>query len=263
MMVKALILSDIHSNYMALQAIIDREAPIDCIICAGDLVVGGPQPNEVISMLKEFDGYFVLGNHDMELIQFHKGNQFWSQGYQALLKEIGLREIFVKWLQWEYQQIIPENLLFLESMHETVSIHAQNLSIRLCHGHDWSVRLLPDSTDDDFQNVSSLYDESVIISGHTHTQFERSVGGKLFVNPGTVGGDYRLGHSNACYAVIQEGMISLKHTGYDVDEFCHRMNEVPLPNEYNRKLQEAYRKGQPVPGFEFLDYTHLLGLSVY
>ena len=251
---KILLLSDIHSNDTALQAILARENQIDRVICTGDLVVGGPQPNEVISALSEFDGYFVLGNHDIELIRFHRGCQFWSEVYQALLVEIGLDAIFLNWLEWEHERISSENMRFLESMYETLSIHIQNLHIRLCHGHSWPIRIMPDSADDDFKEVSDLYDESLIIFGHTHTQFKKSINNKIFLNPGTVGGDYRLGHSNACYAIIEDGVISMKNTPYDMAEFCKRMDEVPIPDEYNKRLQEAYRKGNPIPGFEFLDY---------
>jgi putative phosphoesterase len=260
---KILIISNIHSNYTALKAVISREAPFDFVICAGDLVFGGAQPNEVVSTLSEVDGYFVLGNHDIEMIRFHQSSQFWSEGYQALLEEINMSDVFLTWLEWEHHQLTPESLSFLESLPLSRSVQTLQMNIRLCHGHDWSVRLMPNSTADDFQSVCALYEEPVIISGHTHTQFRQAVGGKVFVNPGTVGGDYRLGHSNACYAVIQEGVLSLKHAPYDVDEFCQHLANVPLPDEYSNKIQQATRYGQPWPGFEFLDYTHLLEFGVY
>ena len=58
---KTVILSDIHSNYIALKAVISREAPFDSIICVGDFIFGGTQPNEVVSTLKEFDGFLYWG----------------------------------------------------------------------------------------------------------------------------------------------------------------------------------------------------------
>ena len=260
---KTVVLSDIHSNYIALKAVISCEAPFDAIICTGDFIFGGTQPNEVVSTLKEFDGYFILGNHDIEMIHFHNGCQFWSDEYQNWLDEVGLRDVFTAWLEWEYQELTPESVDFLASLPQTLSIQIQNLNIRLCHGHDWSIRLMPNASMTNFENVASLYEESIIISGHTHTQFRRLVGKKLFVNPGTVGGDYRLGHTNVCYAVIQDGIISLKHAPYDVHEFCLQMAKINLPDEYNNKVQEAYRKAKPWPGLEFLDYTYLLKLGVY
>ena len=260
---KTVVLSDIHSNYTALKAVISCEAPFDSIICTGDFIFGGTQPNEVISTLKEFNGYFILGNHDIEMICFHKEGQFWSDEYQNWLDEVGLRDVFTAWLEWEHQELTPENLDFLASLRQTLSVQIQNLNIRPCHGHDWSIRLMPNVSTTNFENVASLYEESIIISGHTHTQFRRSVGKKLFVNPGTVGGDYRLGHTNACYAVIQDGIISFKHAPYDIHEFCLQMAKIHLPDEYNNKVQEAYRKAKPWPGLEFLDYTYLLKLGVY
>ena len=57
---KILVISDVHSNYTALKAVISREAPFDFVICVGDLIFGGPQPNEVVSALSKFSGYFVF-----------------------------------------------------------------------------------------------------------------------------------------------------------------------------------------------------------
>ena len=139
---KILIISDIHSNYTALKTVISREAPFDFVICAGDLVFGGAQPNEVVSTLKQVDGYFVLGNHDIEMIRFHQGSQFWSEGYQALIDEIDMSDVFLTWLEWEHRRLTPDSLDFLESLPQTRSVQTPHLNIRLCHGHDWSVRLI-------------------------------------------------------------------------------------------------------------------------
>ena len=57
---KTLILSDIHANLPALQAILDRESSWDEVICLGDAIVAGPHPDEVLSLLRDLDGAFVM-----------------------------------------------------------------------------------------------------------------------------------------------------------------------------------------------------------
>ena len=61
---KALVVSDIHSNIYALQAIWEQEHDSDVIYCAGDLVDYGPFPSEVIQWVREHEVICVGGNHD-------------------------------------------------------------------------------------------------------------------------------------------------------------------------------------------------------
>ena len=68
---KLLILSDVHANPCALDAIWAKESDCDAIYCTGDLVDYGPFPVEVIRWFREHNVKCVLGNHDAELIEFH------------------------------------------------------------------------------------------------------------------------------------------------------------------------------------------------
>lgn len=61
---KALILSDIHSNIMALEAIGAQEQDSDLIICTGDLVDYGPYPREVVAWARAHQIICTQGNHD-------------------------------------------------------------------------------------------------------------------------------------------------------------------------------------------------------
>jgi len=61
---KILILSDIHSNIVALEAIWAKEKDSDLVYCAGDLVDYGPYPQEVIAWLQAHEVPCVQGNHD-------------------------------------------------------------------------------------------------------------------------------------------------------------------------------------------------------
>jgi len=61
------VLSDIHANLVALDAVLDdlsTQAPIDQLWVCGDIVGYGPQPNEVIDRLLQHDARAVMGNHD-------------------------------------------------------------------------------------------------------------------------------------------------------------------------------------------------------
>ena len=58
------VLSDIHANLAALEAVRDDLPPVDEVWVLGDIVGYGPQPNEVIAALQEIGARSVMGNHD-------------------------------------------------------------------------------------------------------------------------------------------------------------------------------------------------------
>ena len=60
-----LIISDIHANWEALEAVLRRaEGAYDRIICCGDVVGYGPDPNRVAEWVREHVDAIVRGNHD-------------------------------------------------------------------------------------------------------------------------------------------------------------------------------------------------------
>ena len=72
---KILVLSDIHSNIFALEAIWKRERDSDLILCAGDLVDYGPHPKEVVDWVRAHSVICVQGNHDQFLISSYRSGR--------------------------------------------------------------------------------------------------------------------------------------------------------------------------------------------
>lgn len=66
---KSLILADVHANLAALEAVLAQESDWDTMLFLGDAVVGGSCPDEVLSLLSGFDGTFIMGNHDHEVLK--------------------------------------------------------------------------------------------------------------------------------------------------------------------------------------------------
>jgi len=62
------ILSDVHSNIEALDAALALIRPDDKLLCLGDIVGYGPNPNECVAKIKELSFATVLGNHDVAAI---------------------------------------------------------------------------------------------------------------------------------------------------------------------------------------------------
>jgi len=62
--VRYLIISDIHSNLAALMAVLQDAGEFDAIWCLGDIVGYGPDPNQCVARLREYDHFSIAGNHD-------------------------------------------------------------------------------------------------------------------------------------------------------------------------------------------------------
>lgn len=85
-------------------------------------------------------------------------------------------------------------------------------------------------------------DADIVCVGHTHVQFQHEVGGKQLLNPGSVG-QPRDGDCRAGYAVVEDGVISLRRIEYDIDATLRQMHEVDVPTWAVRLTEEILRSG--------------------
>ena len=246
---KSLVLADIHANLTALETILDCEERWDEILFLGDAVVGGPQPDEVLSLLSRLDGIFLMGNHDREILEIDLFTE--AEGAHG------------RWKQWTRRQISPANLRFLASFEDSCRIERLGQPLRLVHGElpsAWSQRLWPDSPEEIFTGLEALYPESWIFIGHSHVQFRRLHAGRAIVNPGSVG-QQRLGQNLACYAVLEDGSLELKGVSYDVTATCAAMDRLPLDWAYVEAWKKGYQQGSLPAHRQLRDFSALQELG--
>ena len=93
------LISDIHSNLVALDAVLHDMGPVDGLLCMGDIVGYGPQPNEVIARLREYNINSILGNHDLAVLGLLELNEFNNDAIEANL--------------WTREQLNEENWAWL------------------------------------------------------------------------------------------------------------------------------------------------------
>lgn len=79
------IVSDVHSNLEALGAVLARVAPDDRLLCLGDIVGYGPNPNECVALIRERATACVLGNHDVAAVDGHGLEYFNPMALEAML----------------------------------------------------------------------------------------------------------------------------------------------------------------------------------
>ena len=165
-------LYDVHGNLRALEAVL-REIPDDAtIVVGGDVVVGGPQPAETLERLRSLGDRvrWVRGNVDRELMPGEPG-----------LAPPGI-------LDETRAALTDEQIAFLYGLPPTVQI-GRTLYCHTTPRNDLDI--FTERTPE--ERIAPLFahvDADVIVCGHTHMQFERTIAGKRVINSGSVGSPY-------------------------------------------------------------------------
>jgi predicted phosphodiesterase len=199
--VRVAALCDIHGNLPALEAVlaeVDAAAP-DVVVCVGDLL-GGPYPSECLDRMRSRgDVRFVRGNADRMVLEgVDEHDVDWGEE-RARLGEARLGEVATWPLTVE---------LDVDGLGRTLFCHATPTSDDPVY-----TRITPDDA------VAALLGDvavDVLVCGHTHVQFDRTLStGLRLVNAGSVGMPYE-GKRGAFWALLGPS-VELRHTTYDTE----------------------------------------------
>lgn len=203
------VLSDIHGNLPALEAVLaepDVHAA-DVIVLAGDHAAG-PLPVPTLDALVALGerAVWVRGNADRELV---------APGAGAPAESI-----------WAAGQLREDQVRLLAGLPHPVLLEVAGFGeVLFCHGtpRDDEEVVLVDSPLARYAEVFATVDDEVrtVVCGHTHMPFVRLAHGRLVVNPGSVGMPY--GRTGAHWALLADGDVQLRRTGYDRGAACARI----------------------------------------
>jgi len=231
---KIAIVSDIHSNVFALDAIIKdlKKHPVDLKANLGDIVYGSIAPRSTFELLMEYDFVTISGNQDRQI-------------YESSEEEIASNPI----MQFILDDLGTKPLAWLKSLPFDIQV---NEEIYCCHGTPKSdlVYLLEDvsrgypllRSDSEIIDLLAGQKSKLICCGHTH--ISRTVNlssGQLIVNPGSVGlpaytDNDPVFHSMesfnhyASYAIIEK----------DNSEWVVR--HIQVPYDYQRAVNESKKR---------------------
>ena len=156
---KILVISDIHANLNALEAVIEAAGEFDALWCLGDLVGYGPDPNECIEYVRaQVNPVCVLGNHDAATLDRIPPESFNPEARQAI--------------EWTCRKLTSSSKKYLESLPEMVSSPSLNgqavPSTTLVHGSPrqpvWEYLLDTHNATRNFD----FFDTPYCFVGHTH-----------------------------------------------------------------------------------------------
>jgi putative phosphoesterase len=210
--VRVAAISDIHGNLPALEAVLRevRAATPDLIVVCGD-VASGPMPAETIDTLRRLGNTrFVRGNADRGLIDEFDGRD-----------AAPMPGPFAGWCA---SQIDRSQRDFLDSFEPTVSIDdVEGIgSVLFCHAsprNDTDIFFV-ETPDARVRALMTGVEADLVVCGHTHMQFDRSLDGLRIVNPGSAGMPY--GEPGAYWAMLGPD-VEMRRTDYDRGAAVERM----------------------------------------
>ncbi|WP_297523703.1 metallophosphoesterase family protein [Thermococcus sp.] len=231
------LISDIHSNLEALQAVWREIGGADVILCMGDLVGYGPNPNEVVEFVRgrmeERNFLCIRGNHDNAI---------------AFGAEWGFNPYAREAVRWHQRVMSIENLEFLRRLPvRGLFKDDAGRSYLMIHGSprapldEYLFPWLPES---EFRTVLGYVRQDDLLVGHTHVPMLKLINGRRIINPGGVGqprdGDWR-----AAYALINTDEeppdnVEFHRVEYDVEETARKIVEAGLPRFLAERLFEGY-----------------------
>lgn len=209
-------LYDVHGNLPALQAVLadPRCAAADVVVSGGDLVAG-PFPAECLDRLEALGDRvrFLVGNGDREVVS--PTDEQWSRDVGA----------------WAAERLAQGMAERVRSWPATVELEIAGLgAVLFCHatpGSDLTI-LTRQTLEDDVARELADVSADVVVCGHTHVQYDRSVGAVRLVNAGSVGMPYE-GSPDARWALLGPAGVDLVSTAYDAAAALDDLGRTGFP----------------------------------
>jgi putative phosphoesterase len=245
-MPKIAVLSDIHANLPALEAVLDdlRDLKPDAVYVLGDMVNGAPWPAQVLDLLLEQRWPMLLGNHDDAVLQL---------GTPRMEARYAHRERYAT-LWWTREHLSPRHVAALEQLPlEAVLTWQGELPVRLVHGvpGNFFVGFRPNVPEAWAVRRLAGVDEPVFVGGHTHDPMVRRIDRWLVVNAGSVGVPYD-GDPRASYAQLVGDtgawQVAIRRVPYDLSLVSAGFKRSGLLEEGGAAAEVARRSilsGQP------------------
>jgi diadenosine tetraphosphatase ApaH/serine/threonine PP2A family protein phosphatase len=237
--VRVAVLSDIHANLLALDAVLASVGTIDAVWHLGDVVGYGPEPDGVVERLAAVKAVGVAGNHDLAAVGGDQIEWFNPDARAAM-----------EWTRRRISDATQRWLAELPARHRTADFS-------LVHGSErdpvWEyITSVPVAR----ANLAVL-ETRFGLHGHTHVPMAwaerdgrveaiapgpdstfRLTADRALVNPGSVG-QPRDGDPTASYLLIDEdaGLCTWRRVAYDIPAVQATMREVGLPRRMADRLE--------------------------
>jgi putative phosphoesterase len=233
------ILSDIHGNIYALNAVISdiKSLNVSEIVFLGDLVINGPSPYEVFQDLRNLKPIcWIKGNTDGWFAEI-------SDEWSPTTKQ---EEKIYKNYIYTREHLDRESIDFLLKRPEKCFFETAGVTILAVHGSPRSISegIGKNIPYNEIKKIFSNIEESIIVSGHSHIPYIGKVANKVIFNVGSIGMPLD-GDNRASYGMIkiknQAPKCSIRRVTYPISKTLTiaKNQEFPDLNNYKKMLNEA------------------------
>jgi diadenosine tetraphosphatase ApaH/serine/threonine PP2A family protein phosphatase len=241
---RVLVISDIHANLTALQAVLNDAKDIEATWCLGDLVGYGPDPNECIAAIRALPNLLcIIGNHDAAVLDHIDPSTFNPEARNAI--------------DWTQNRLTDDSVAFLKSLPEKIDVQ----QVTLAHGSPrqpvWEYLLDTHNATRSFE----FFDTSYCFVGHTHLPIlyylpngyhlarlllmepntRTQLSPRAIINPGSVG-QPRDRDPRAAYAIYNTDAQTWEYrrVAYDIPAVQSRMQTFKLPERHIQRLAAGW-----------------------
>lgn len=236
---KLAVLGDIHGNIDALKAAYEAAvaSKADKIYHLGDLGGYAPFINEVVDFLSEHQVDGVQGNYDetVALDKEHCGCRY-ENPIQAEMMDLGFN--------WTKEHATQKTKEYLRSLPSEIAFTCEGFKVTIFHATPSKNNLYwtQDRDDNFFRQMADKAGADVMIYGHTHKPYRKDLGGKVYINAGSVGKP-KDGDTRTCVTLvdIKPGIVEAEFLRlfYDVEKVASAIVEKGLPEYFADRLREG------------------------
>lgn len=248
-MTKIAVLSDIHGNTTALEAVLTdaKKAKVDEYWLLGDILMPGTGRRRILNLLAALPiTVKVLGNWE---------NSLWRGLHRKLDLTKASHRYLLRQCQYILEEISPEEI---EDLHnQPMQVHRQfgDLTVGITHhlpDKNWGRELIHTGKQEDFDRLVTEPHASIAVYGHIHQQLLRyGSDGQLILNPGSIGQPFFLDaglrkYLRAQYMILEfdeAGLadVDFRRVDYDVEAELQLAKDLKLP--YFRVYYESLVNG--------------------
>lgn len=236
-MTKIALLSDIHGNTTALEAVLEdaKRAGVEEYWLLGDVLMPGTGRRHLLNLLEELPiTVQILGNWEDSLWRAMKGMLDPSRASHRYL---------MRHCQYILEEIRPEEIEAMQSLPMQVHRKVSGLRLGITHhlpDKNWGRELIHIGDQKDFDRLVTNPPCDIAVYGHIHQQFFRyGSGGELILNPGSIGQPFFLQANlrkdlRAMYAILEfdeSGLkdVAFRRVSYDIEKELQLAKDLKLP----------------------------------
>jgi putative phosphoesterase len=228
---RALVISDIHANAVALEKLPDA----DVVLCAGDVVTYGAQPEETIAWLRSRNAYCVRGEEDDAVA--HGVDHPIPAELQAAARETR---------QWSRSTLSAAAMRWLADLPPELEVTIDGRRIALTHAYPGDLGRYLEPNDEELTRTARAFPHATfIITGHSHRRGCWHVDGTTILNPGSIGQPTRAGIGS--FLLIDGGVPRFGELHFDPHRCVHALAAVPLSETAHGQCPQALLRGTSRP----------------